>query len=117
MENGGCPTCQVLREELTAVRAEREKLMDRLMAALSPPAYQAFSGVPAAGQTMSGPINTIVDAQGNVFVEVGGKLVPQAEWQRLASGAVYLDEAGRAVPAEEVDRAMNKLNDMIGGGK
>jgi len=117
MENGACPTCQVLREELATVRAEREKLMDRLMAALSPPAYQAFSGVPAAGQTLSAPINTVVDAQGNVWVEVAGKLVSQAEWQKLATGAVYLDEAGRAVPAEEVDRAMDKLGEMIGGGK
>jgi len=118
MENGTCPTCAVLREELATVRAEREKLMDRLMAALSPPAYQAFSGVPAAGQVgTSGPINTVVDAHGNIFVEVGGKLVPQAEWQRLAQGAVYLDEAGRAVPAEEVDRAMDKLGEMLGGGR
>jgi len=117
MTNGECPNCALLREELVVVRAEREKLMDRLMAALSPAAYQAFSGVPAAGQTVSGTVNTVVDAQGNVWVEVGGKLVSQADWQRLAAGAVYLDETGRPVAAEEVDRAMDKLGEMLGGGK
>jgi len=62
-------------------------------------------------------VNTVVDAQGNVWVEVGGKLVSQADWQRLAAGAVYLDETGRPVAAEEVDRAMDKLGEMLGGGK
>jgi hypothetical protein len=117
-ENGSCPMCAVLREELATVRAEREKLMDRLMAALSPPAYQAFTGLtnPAAAMN-TGPVNTVVDGQGNVFIEVAGKLIPQAEWQKVMAGAVYLDESGRPVPAEEIDRAMDKLGEMLGGGK
>jgi hypothetical protein len=117
MENGGCPTCAILRDELLIVRAEREKLMDRLMAALSPPAYQAFQGVTAPGPPSGGPLNTVVDANGQVWVEVAGRLVSQADWQKLAQGAVYLDEAGRPVPTEEVDRAMDKLNEMVGGGR
>jgi hypothetical protein len=116
-EHEPCVGCAVLREELAIVRAERKELMDRLMAALSPPAYQAFQGVTPTGAGTGAPINTVVDAQGQVWVEVGGKLVSQADWQKLAQGAVYLDEAGRAVPAEEVDRAMDKLGEMLGGGK
>lgn len=113
-----CPSCKVLREELETVRAERKDLMDRLMAALSPPAYQAFSGQknPTAvpGDTA---INTVVDASGQVWIEVGGKLIPQADWQKIMAGAAYLDETGRPVAVEEVNRAMDKLDEMIGGGR
>jgi hypothetical protein len=117
-ETPGCATCAYLREELAAVRAEREKLMDRLMAALSPPAYQAFNGgQPLAAAPGDAPINTVVDGNGQVWVEVAGKLIPQDQWQKVMQGAAYLDEAGRPVPVEDVNRAMDKLDEMMGGGR
>jgi hypothetical protein len=112
-----CAACAVLADQIRRLSEERDKLMDRLMAALSPPAYQAFQGVSAPQQQDMVPTETITDAEGTVWVKVAGKLVKQDEWKNLLQGAIYLDEAGRPVAAEEVDRAMDKLNEMLGGGR
>jgi hypothetical protein len=111
-----CPGCAILREELAAAREERTKLMDRLMAALSPAAFQAFQGN-AAGPAPEVPSETVMDSEGVVWLRIAGKLVKQEDWKKMLDGAVYLDDAGRPVPAEEVNRAMDMLDTMIGGGK
>jgi len=113
----GCPSCAVLADQLRRLAEERDQLMDRLMAALSPPAYQAFRGLGQAPQPDIVASETIVDNEGISWVRVAGRLVKQDEWKQLLNGAVYLDEAGRPVSAEETERAMDKLNEMLGGGK
>lgn len=112
-----CAACQVLADQVRRLSEERDKLLDRLMAALSPPAYQAFQGVSPGTEPDFVPTERIVDHEGETWVKVAGKLVKEKEWKTLLQGAIYLDEAGRPVAAEEVDRAMDKLNDMLGGGR
>jgi hypothetical protein len=113
-----CVACEVLAEQIRRLTEEKDRLMDRLMAALSPPAYQAFQGIAQAGpEPELIPSETIVDNEGESWVKIAGKLVKQKEWKTLLQGAVYLDEAGRPQSAEETDRAMDKLNEMLGGGR
>lgn len=113
-----CPSCAYLREELLAARAERDKLMDRLMAALNPAAFQAYANPQGiAAQPDALPTETIVDAEGVVWLKVAGRLVKREDWKKIMDGAVYLDDAGRPVPAEDVNRAMDMLDSMIGGGR
>jgi len=117
-----CPNCAFYRNQILNLTSERQDLTNRLMAALSPPAYQAYQ---AQGQLQGGPVanpdlvptETVVDSEGQAWVRVAGRLVKQEDWKKAMDGAVYLDEAGRPVPAEEVNRAMDMLDSMIGGGK
>ena len=113
-----CAACAILADQIRRLTEEKDKLMDRLMAALSPPAYQAFQGISQASPEPDlVPTETITDAEGETWVRIAGRLVKQSEWKTLLHGAVYLDEAGRPQSAEETDRAMDKLNEMLGGGR
>lgn len=102
-ENGGCPTCAVLRDEVTWLREELRALRVQPPAPAPAPATP-IAGTPGVGLSPLPPEELLRQAgifadptTGLAMVMYDGKMIPWTEWQR---GQRALDQAIAGKPIE-----------------
>ena len=98
---------QALVDKLEA-RLERQE--ERLLALANPAALAQVRGEPAAAE----PERT-VDEHGVEWVKLYGRRIKATEYEAMLRGEGAIDSTGQFVSNEELARAEEKLNEMLGG--
>lgn len=108
-----CDGCAARDAEIAYLRAQNDRLIDRMLAAANPSAYAQVTGQKPAEE---GAVCHYTDVMGQSYRIVDGRAVKEQDFQTmLREQGGYIDGDGRYVGKAEYEAAMTKLNGELAG--